>query len=56
MLFLREDDFEKKYEVRADADTLKRWRLYLGTKINQIGFHHLFKVYKKIGKGNFASV
>jgi hypothetical protein len=32
------------------------WRKFMGTKINQIGFHQLFKVFKKIGKGNFASV
>lgn len=25
-------------------------------KINQRGFHELFKAHKKIGKGNFASV
>ena len=24
--------------------------------MNHLEFHHLFRVYKKIGKGNFASV
>jgi len=29
---------------------------YLELKLNQRGFHELFKPIKKIGKGNFASV
>lgn len=32
------------------------WRTYLESKLNQRGFHELFKPIKKIGKGNFASV
>lgn len=32
------------------------WRDYLGSKLNQRGFHELFKPIKKVGKGNFASV
>jgi serine/threonine protein kinase len=35
---------------------LIHWRNFLETKINQRGFHELFKPIKKIGKGNFASV
>jgi hypothetical protein len=35
---------------------LKEWRDILGGKLNQRGFHELFKPIKKIGKGNFASV
>jgi hypothetical protein len=33
-----------------------QWRNYLGKKLNQRGFHELFKPIKKVGKGNFASV
>lgn len=32
------------------------WRDALAVRINQRGFHELFKPIKKIGKGNFASV
>ena len=35
---------------------MKNWREILKFKINQRGFHELFKPKKKIGKGNFASV
>ncbi|CAK81836.1 unnamed protein product (macronuclear) [Paramecium tetraurelia] len=35
---------------------IKQWREYLSNRINQWQFHQMFKVYKKIGKGNFASV
>lgn len=37
-------------------EVLISWRNALGPKINQRGFHQLFKPIKKIGKGNFASV
>jgi hypothetical protein len=39
-----------------DSEVLKEWRDILGSKLNQRGFHELFKPIKKIGKGNFASV
>ncbi len=32
------------------------WRNHLEKKLNQRGFHELFKPIKKIGKGNFAAV
>lgn len=32
------------------------WRDQLEGRINQRGFHELFKPIKKIGKGNFATV
>jgi serine/threonine protein kinase len=35
---------------------LLEWRNLLGKKVNQRGFHELFKPIKKVGKGNFASV
>ncbi len=37
-------------------EALIDWRNFLASKINQRGFHELFKPIKKIGKGNFASV
>lgn len=40
----------------GDVELLKRWRDYLGQKVNQRQFHESFKAHKKIGKGNFASV
>ncbi|CAD8064444.1 unnamed protein product [Paramecium sonneborni] len=35
---------------------IKQWRDYLKNRINQWQFHQMFRVFKKIGKGNFASV
>lgn len=35
---------------------LLNWRDLLAGRLNQRGFHDLFKPIKKIGKGNFASV
>ena len=43
-------------ENENDIEGLLRWRDILAAKINQRGFHDLFKHVKKIGKGNFASV
>ncbi|CAD8145155.1 unnamed protein product [Paramecium pentaurelia] len=37
-------------------DLIKQWREYLSSRINQWQFHQMFRIYKKIGKGNFASV
>lgn len=54
-----------KFERGEQAITLKNeinerklfiWREILAKKINQRGFHELFKPIKKIGKGNFATV
>ncbi|CAD8133030.1 unnamed protein product [Paramecium pentaurelia] len=47
---------EKHWDFTSDQETLKTFRKLFGQKINQMGFHHMFKVFKKIGKGNFASV
>lgn len=44
------------YLFTQNAQTLKVWRDVLAGKLNQRGFHELFKPIKKIGKGNFASV
>ncbi|CAD8127847.1 unnamed protein product [Paramecium sonneborni] len=52
-LFINE---QHKYELVAHQLIIIQWRQFLGKRINQYGFHHLFKVYKKIGKGSFASV
>lgn len=45
---------EAVYEVMGEH--LQQLREFLASKINQLGFHAMFKVFKKIGKGNFASV
>ncbi|CAD8205965.1 unnamed protein product [Paramecium octaurelia] len=47
---------DKYWDFTSDQETLKTFRKLFGQKINQMGFHHMFKVFKKIGKGNFASV
>lgn len=36
--------------------TIEAWICCLSKKINQKGFHEMFKPLKKLGKGNFASV
>ncbi|CAD8058198.1 unnamed protein product [Paramecium sonneborni] len=55
--FLRDCD-EKMIKLRlnASAQQINEWRSYLGGRINQWQFHSMFRVFKKIGKGNFASV
>lgn len=37
----------------ADAE---EWAVILGKKMNQKGFHEMFKPIRKLGKGNFATV
>jgi serine/threonine protein kinase len=44
------------YLFSNDLPTLKLWRDAMSSRLNQRGFHELFKPIKKIGKGNFASV
>lgn len=41
--------------ANAPEDVLK-WRDLLAKKLNQRGFHELFKPVKRVGKGSFASV
>ncbi|CAD8152229.1 unnamed protein product [Paramecium pentaurelia] len=55
--FLRDCE-ENMIKLRLNAATQQiiEWRSYLGERINQWQFHSMFRVYKKIGKGNFASV
>ncbi|CAD8144593.1 unnamed protein product [Paramecium pentaurelia] len=53
--FIRES-VEKWSEFRGSVSDLEQLRQFLGKKMNQTGFHQYFKVYKKIGKGSFASV
>ena len=43
------------YKLKSDED-VQKWRSYLKDHLNQRGFHEQFKPFKKIGKGNFASV
>ncbi|CAK82004.1 unnamed protein product (macronuclear) [Paramecium tetraurelia] len=55
--FLR-DCVENMVKLRLNAKTqqINEWRSFLGERINQWQFHSMFRVFKKIGKGNFASV
>ena len=54
---LRFDRSNSKTELTtSDEALIIKWRDALRNKINQRGFHELFKAHKKIGKGNFASV
>lgn len=54
---LRLDKNNSKTEITTNDEALIiKWRDILRNKINQRGFHELFKAHKKIGKGNFASV
>ncbi|CAD8168002.1 unnamed protein product [Paramecium octaurelia] len=53
---LQVESSDKHWDFTSDQETLKTFRKLFGQKINQMGFHHMFKVFKKIGKGNFASV
>ncbi|CAK94348.1 unnamed protein product (macronuclear) [Paramecium tetraurelia] len=53
LLFIDEQD---KFEMMAHQLIITRWGQFLGKRINQFGFHHLYRVYKQIGRGNFASV
>jgi hypothetical protein len=50
--------FEKSLILRNEHNlkALIVWRDILGSKLNQRGFHEIFKPIKKIGKGNFATV
>ncbi|CAK69345.1 unnamed protein product (macronuclear) [Paramecium tetraurelia] len=49
-------DINSVYKLNATAKLILEWRSYLSSRINQWQFHNMFRVYKKIGKGNFASV
>jgi serine/threonine protein kinase len=40
----------------SNEKEILEWRNFLRGKINQRGFHELFRAQRKIGKGNFASV
>lgn len=54
---IRFDRSNVKTELTTNDEALiLKWRDALRNKINQRGFHELFKAHKKIGKGNFASV
>lgn len=34
----------------------EEWATILGKRMNQKGFHEMFKPIRKLGKGNFATV
>ncbi|CAD8128619.1 unnamed protein product [Paramecium sonneborni] len=44
------------YQLQGNEKVIVQWREFLQSRINQWQFHQLFRVFKKIGKGNFASV
>ncbi|CAD8139902.1 unnamed protein product [Paramecium pentaurelia] len=46
----------KQCEFKGSLRELQKLRQYLGKRMNQIGFHQYFKVYRLIGQGSFASV
>ena len=50
------EGFEAETIYSSTQELLKLWKNVLEDRINQRGFHELFKPIKKIGKGNFASV
>ena len=43
------------YKLKS-SEEVEKWRNVLKKLLNQRGFHEQFKPFKKIGKGNFASV
>ena len=54
--FERDEDKPLILESVSAGKHLLPWRDSLERKLNQRGFHEIFKPIKKIGKGNFASV
>lgn len=50
------DGHESETLYSSNQEVLRLWKNSLEQRINQRGFHELFKPIKKIGKGNFASV
>ena len=53
MLEKNQETITYKLKSIHEVDT---WRSILKNHLNQRGFHEQFKPFKKIGKGNFASV
>ena len=49
------NDETATYRLKSIED-VEKWRNVLKNLLNQRGFHEQFKPFKKIGKGNFASV
>ncbi|CAD8121324.1 unnamed protein product [Paramecium sonneborni] len=43
-------------QLRGSENQIKELRNFLRSRINQLKFHKYFRVFKKIGKGNFATV
>ncbi|CAD8180441.1 unnamed protein product [Paramecium octaurelia] len=58
MILMRDHgkDQMPSYKLSANEKVIAQWREFFQPRINQWQFHHLFRVFKKIGKGNFASV
>lgn len=46
----------KQCSFFADGKVIEMWVVQLGKKLHQKGFHERFKPFRKLGKGNFATV
>lgn len=53
---IRKDGKEKVDFVIVDQKYMEIWEKCLGRRMNQLGFHRLFKPIRKLGKGGFATV
>jgi len=42
--------------VWLNSTEAEKWAAVLGKRMNQKGFHEMFKPIRKLGKGNFATV
>ena len=56
MKFEKSPDHEQFFVFSQDQNILNKWRERLANVLNQRSFHDLYKPYKKIGKGNSATV
>lgn len=50
------NESEKELKIFLEDDQANVWTRILEKRINQKGFHEMFKPIKKLGKGNFATV
>lgn len=50
------DDEGRELRVLLKNGDAEKWASVLGKRMNQKGFHEMFKPIRKLGKGNFATV
>lgn len=55
-IILTKENFTGICKLTADPAILSKWSKHFHSIMNHFGFHDNFKVFKKIGKGSFASV